>query len=100
MPSSARKKIFSREEWLTVYINTILEQCDPHTSYFAQDDKQRFDESMAGAMEGIGAVLYFNDAATADIYTLSLHDALPISLRDRQRDAISAPDSRFERGAE
>lgn len=52
---------FSREEWLTVYINTILEQYDPHTSYFAPDDKQRFDESMAGAMEGIGAVLRKKD---------------------------------------
>jgi len=48
---------FTRDEWLSVYINTILEQYDPHTSYFAPDDKQRFDESMAGEMEGIGAVL-------------------------------------------
>ncbi|HLV52223.1 MAG TPA: carboxy terminal-processing peptidase [Flavobacterium sp.] len=52
---------FSREEWLSVYINTILEQYDPHTSYFAPDDKQRFDESMAGEMEGIGAVLRKKD---------------------------------------
>src|SRR5690606_8868506 len=34
---------------------------DLHTSYFAPDDKQRFDESMAGAMEGIGAVLRKKD---------------------------------------
>src|SRR3712207_9502638 len=26
---------------------------------------------------------FFNDTATTEIYTLSLHDALPISLRDR-----------------
>lgn len=52
---------FTREEWLSVYINTILEQYDPHTSYFAPDDKQRFDESMAGEMEGIGAVLRKKD---------------------------------------
>src|SRR5256885_12624054 len=28
---------------------------------------------------------FFNDTATTEIYTLSLHDALPISLRNRDR---------------
>ena len=28
-------------------------------------------------------VFFFNDTATTEIYTLSLHDALPISARDR-----------------
>src|SRR3989442_4498884 len=28
---------------------------------------------------------FFNDTATTEIYTLSLHDALPISLADRDR---------------
>src|SRR3712207_7623494 len=28
---------------------------------------------------------FFNDTATTEIYTLSLHDALPISLLDRDR---------------
>src|SRR2546422_10538333 len=28
---------------------------------------------------------FFNDTATTEIYTLSLHDALPISLRSRRR---------------
>src|SRR3712207_9179159 len=28
---------------------------------------------------------FFNDSATAEIYTLSLHDALPISARGRAR---------------
>src|SRR3989475_12420896 len=28
---------------------------------------------------------FFNDTATTEIYTLSLHDALPISLRDKPR---------------
>src|SRR3712207_9590605 len=27
-------------------------------------------------------IVFFNDAATTEIYTLSLHDALPISVRD------------------
>src|SRR3712207_8728767 len=29
-------------------------------------------------------IFFFNDTATTEIYTLSLHDALPISRRDRQ----------------
>src|SRR3989337_3129574 len=31
---------------------------------------------------GLSSVFFFNDTATTEIYTLSLHDALPISLRD------------------
>src|SRR5205085_7430518 len=31
-------------------------------------------------------LFFFNDPPTTDIYTLSLHDALPIYLRDRPRD--------------
>src|SRR3712207_9092012 len=30
-------------------------------------------------------LFFFNDTATTEIYTLSLHDALPILLRDRVR---------------
>ena len=30
-------------------------------------------------------VFFFNDTATTEIYTLSLHDALPISEPDKQR---------------
>src|SRR3712207_7392082 len=33
---------------------------------------------------------FFNDTATTEIYTLSLHDALPISARDR-RDRRAGP---------
>lgn len=54
----------SREEWLSFYINILLEQYDPHTNYFAPDKKKEFDESMAGAMEGIGAVLRKKDQYT------------------------------------
>src|SRR3712207_8978118 len=31
------------------------------------------------------SLLFFNDTATTEIYTLSLHDALPISSRDSRR---------------
>src|SRR5256885_7930171 len=35
---------------------------------------------MAGRVDG-GYFFFFNDTATTEIYTLSLHDALPIFLR-------------------
>src|SRR3989338_2240709 len=35
------------------------------------------------------AVFFFNDTATTEIYTLSLHDALPISYRESLRDIES-----------
>lgn len=54
----------SRDEWLSVYINTLLQEYDPHTNYLAPDDKQKFDESMTGSMEGIGAQLRKKDQNT------------------------------------
>ena len=44
-----------RQDWLSVYINAIAEEFDPHTFYFAPSDKDRFDAQMAGKYEGIGA---------------------------------------------
>ena len=46
-----------RDDWFTLYINSIMSQFDPHTSYFAPEDKERFDTSMSGKFEGIGAQL-------------------------------------------
>ncbi len=46
-----------REDWFNVYLNTIVEQFDPHTNYFAPRDKDVFDISMSGKLEGIGARL-------------------------------------------
>lgn len=51
----------SREEWFAIYVNTILEQFDPHTNYFSPENKEKFDESMSGSMEGIGAQLAKKD---------------------------------------
>src|SRR5690348_17691172 len=39
---------------------------------------------------------FFNDTATTEIYTLSLHDALPIYMRFRRGDRSSTPDPRDE----
>ena len=46
-----------RKDYFTVYINAIVEEFDPHTSYFAPQDKDRFDIAMSGKLEGIGARL-------------------------------------------
>jgi carboxyl-terminal processing protease len=47
----------NREDWFSVFINSIAVRFDPHTSYFAPDEKERFDVSMSGKLEGIGARL-------------------------------------------
>lgn len=46
-----------RSDWFSIYINTIAETFDPHTSYFAPQEKENFDVSMSGTLEGIGARL-------------------------------------------
>ncbi len=46
-----------RKDWFSVYINAITARFDPHTSYFAPEEKERFDISMSGKLEGIGARL-------------------------------------------
>ena len=46
-----------RKDWFSIYINSIVVQFDPHTYYLAPSDKDRFDTSMSGKFEGIGARL-------------------------------------------
>ncbi len=46
-----------REDWFSVFVNAITEEFDPHTNYFPPEDKERFDVSMSGKFEGIGARL-------------------------------------------
>ena len=50
-------KDLDRNDWFSVYINSITARFDPHTSYFAPDEKERFDVSISGKLEGIGARL-------------------------------------------
>ncbi len=47
----------TRDDWYAVFINAITEQFDPHTNYLAPQDKEKFDVSMSGKFEGIGAKL-------------------------------------------
>jgi len=46
-----------RKDWFAMYINSIVEQFDPHTNYFAPEDKANFNQQMSGKLEGIGARL-------------------------------------------
>jgi len=50
-------KDFNRDDWFGVYLNSIVERYDPHTFYFSPENKERFDVSMSGTFEGIGARL-------------------------------------------
>lgn len=68
-----RKTIKANEEWFkrlykitnkdrfASYVNTITGLYDPHTEYFAPKDKKKFDQSMSGQFEGIGARLQQKD---------------------------------------
>ncbi len=47
----------TREDYFAVFLNTLVEQFDPHTNYFAPTDRDRFDLRMSGKLEGIGARL-------------------------------------------
>ncbi|GLB48697.1 carboxy terminal-processing peptidase [Neptunitalea lumnitzerae] len=48
---------FERKDWFSIYLNAIVEEFDPHTFYFAPEDKEKFDTRMSGKFEGIGARL-------------------------------------------
>ncbi len=70
MEAAARKKVlksnddyfvriakFKMEDRRSLYLNTVTGVYDPHTGYYPPDDKDDFDISMSGKLEGIGAVL-------------------------------------------
>ncbi|MFM7023415.1 MAG: carboxy terminal-processing peptidase [Flavobacteriales bacterium] len=74
LEKEAREKILkSYDEWAksiqqvdrmerySMFVNALLSVYDPHTSYFAPRDKQDFDISMTGRLEGIGATLSVKD---------------------------------------
>ena len=50
-------KDMDRDDWFSSYINSFLNQLDPHTFYFQPDDKDRFDINISGKFNGIGARL-------------------------------------------
>jgi carboxyl-terminal processing protease len=46
-----------REDRFSMYVNSITSAFDPHTNYFPPQEKESFDISMSGQVEGIGASL-------------------------------------------
>ena len=54
-------KAFSDEDQFSMFINTITDEMDPHTSYLAPVAKRSFDEDMSGRFYGIGAQLKEDD---------------------------------------
>lgn len=53
-------KDIKRLDYFSVYVNAITSHFDPHTNYLAPQTKDRFDQSMSGKLEGIGARLQKN----------------------------------------
>ena len=45
------------KDYFGIFLNTIVEDFDPHTNYFAPSDRDRFELQMSGKLEGIGARL-------------------------------------------
>ena len=50
-----------RDDWFSVFLNSFVGQFDPHTFYFNPDDKEKFDVSISGNFDGIGARLSRED---------------------------------------
>lgn len=51
------EKELNRDDWYAIFLNSIVERYDPHTFYFSPEDKEKFDVSMSGTFQGIGARL-------------------------------------------
>ena len=47
-----------RSDWFSLYLNSIVTQFDPHTSYLAPEAKEVFDQNISGKFQGIGARLF------------------------------------------
>lgn len=50
-----------RNEWFSIYINSITLEFDPHSNYFEPYKKEEFDQNISGKFEGIGARLQKKD---------------------------------------
>tara|TARA_B100000686_G_C16806200_1_gene990770 strand:+ start:5402 stop:7531 length:2130 start_codon:yes stop_codon:yes gene_type:complete len=60
-----------RKDWFNLYLNSIVMEFDPHTYYFAPDDKEAFDTNMSGKYEGIGARLQKKNQQVTIVEVLS-----------------------------
>lgn len=56
-------KTYNEDEQFSLFVNTITEAMDPHSTYFPPIEKRAFDEDMSGRFYGIGAQLKEEDGA-------------------------------------
>lgn len=61
----------NEEDAFSTFLNTITLEFDPHTDYLAPQDKKRFDITMAGKLEGIGARLQSKNDLTKIVEIIS-----------------------------
>lgn len=52
-----RLKKLNKDDRFADYLNAVTSSYDPHTNYFPPKDKENFDISISGRLEGIGATL-------------------------------------------
>ncbi len=52
------------EDVFQTYMNALAQTFDPHTNYFTPHNSENFDISMSRSLEGIGAVLQYEDGYT------------------------------------
>lgn len=100
-------KDLERNDYFSIYLNTIVEQYDPHSNYFAPPDKDRFDLQMSGKLEGIGARLQKkNDYITViDVISggpawrseqIEVGDAIMKVKQEGEKDAVSIVGMRID----
>src|SRR3989337_174195 len=65
-------RLTQKKEWRQVY--TFTQWPAPHWTNFSNQVDEKFLLNLTNAK----FFFFFNDTATTEIYTLSLHDALPI----------------------
>lgn len=100
-------KDLERKDYFSIYLNTIVEEYDPHSNYFAPPDKDRFDLQMSGKLEGIGARLQKkNDYITViDVISggpawrsekIEVGDAIMKVKQEGEKDAVSIVGMRID----
>ncbi len=100
-------KDLQRNDYFSVYLNTIVEEYDPHSNYFAPPDKDRFDLQMSGKLEGIGARLQKKNDYITVIEVISggpawrsekieVGDAIMKVKQENEKDAVSIVGMRID----
>lgn len=100
-------KDLERNDYFAIYLNTIVEEFDPHSNYFAPPEKDRFDLQMSGKLEGIGARLQKKNDYITVIEVISggpawrsekieVGDAILKVKQENEKDAVSIVGMRID----